>query len=159
MSNSMYTSFLGNRSSGLGSRSGKRNRQNGGVRSQAIPTREQLTSELQNPGTLKLNQKLLNGKAIVSKSFLNWLRIFFICQVKRINRDFEYINGEIEYVIYHEDFRQEFILRKINKDEDITKWIDLQVHSNIATAFDSFTDEISECKFAMIEANNGGNIY
>ena len=80
-------------------------------------------------------------------------------QVKRIIRDTEFVSGETEYVIYHEDFRQEFVLRKIHKEEDITRWIDLQVHSNIATAFDSFTDDISDCKFAMTEANNSGNIY
>lgn len=63
------------------------------------------------------------------------------------------------FIIYHEDFRQEFIIRQIADDEDITRWIDLPTHTNISTAFDSFKDEISGCHFSMVEANNGGNIF
>jgi len=62
-------------------------------------------------------------------------------------------------VIYHEDFRQEFIIRQIPDLEDITKWIDLQAHTNITTAFDSFREEKSGCHFSMVEANNGGSIF
>ena len=63
------------------------------------------------------------------------------------------------FVIYHEDFRQEFVIRKIDDNEDLTKWIDLQTHTNIATAFDSFRDEMSSAHFSMVESNNGGNIF
>lgn len=63
------------------------------------------------------------------------------------------------YVVYHEDFRQEFIIRQIPENEDITKWIDLQTHTNIATAFDSFTEELSAANFSMVEYTNGGNIF
>ena len=49
------------------------------------------------------------------------------------------------FIIYHEDFRSEFIVRKISDDEDIKNWINLQTHSNIVTAFDSFIDEMSGC--------------
>ena len=83
-----------------------------------------------------------------------------IQQVKRVSKDTEYIaSSDTEYVIYHEDFRQEFILRKLHRDEDITRWVDLQVHSNIVTAFDSFTEEVSDTQFAMVEKNKDGNIY
>ena len=63
------------------------------------------------------------------------------------------------YIIYHEDFRQEFVIRQIPDIEDITRWIDLQAHTNIITAFDSFRDEVSEAHFSMVESNNGGNIF
>ena len=63
------------------------------------------------------------------------------------------------FVIYHEDFRQEFIIRQIPDQEDITRWIDLQAHTNIATAFDSFREEISGCHFSMVESHNGGSIF
>ena len=63
------------------------------------------------------------------------------------------------YVVYHEDFRQEFIIRQVPDNEDITKWIDLQTHTNIATAFDSFTEELSGANFSMVEYTNGGNIF
>ena len=53
--------------------------------------------------------------------------------------------SEKAFVIYHEDFRAEFIVRKIADEEDITNWINLQTHSNIVTAFDSFIDEMSGC--------------
>ena len=33
--------------------------------------------------------------------------------------------GDTAFIIYHEDFRQEFIIRQIPDQEDITKWIDL----------------------------------
>ena len=65
--------------------------------------------------------------------------------MKRVSKDSENVaSSETDYVIYHEDFRDEFILRRLHRDEDITRWIDLQVHSNIVTAFDSFTEEISD---------------
>lgn len=38
--------------------------------------------------------------------------------------------------MYHEDFRQEFFLKEIPEIEDVQKWIDVQTHSNIVTAFD-----------------------
>ena len=67
--------------------------------------------------------------------------------------------SENAFVIYHEDFRQEFIIRQIADQEDITRWIDLQAHTNIATAFDSFREEISGCHFSMVESHNGGSIF
>ena len=67
--------------------------------------------------------------------------------------------SETAFVIYHEDFRQEFVCRKIGDDEDIENWINLQTHSNVVTAFDSFIDEMSGCQFSMVEINNHGSIF
>ena len=50
-------------------------------------------------------------------------------------------------------------MRQITDEEDITKWIDIQTHSNIVTAFDSFREELSGAHFSMTENNNGGNIF
>jgi hypothetical protein len=61
--------------------------------------------------------------------------------------------------MYHEDFRQEFMARKINPNEDISKWIDLQTHSNIVTAFDTFFEETTNSTYSMIELTNAGNMY
>lgn len=62
-------------------------------------------------------------------------------------------------IIYHEDFRQEFIIRQIPDEEDISNWIDLQTHTNVTTAFDSFIEEVSGCHFSMVENTTGGNIF
>ena len=67
--------------------------------------------------------------------------------------------SDTAFIIYHEDFRQEFIVRKVSDEEDITNWINLQTHSNIVTAFDSFIDEMSGCQFLMVEINNHGRIF
>ena len=67
--------------------------------------------------------------------------------------------SDTAFIIYHEDFRQEFIVRKVSDEEDITNWINLQTHSNIVTAFDSFIDEMSGCQFSMVEINNHGRIF
>ena len=41
----------------------------------------------------------------------------------------------------------------------MTKWIELQTHSNIITCFDSFMETVSGSKFSLVEINNGGNIF
>lgn len=51
------------------------------------------------------------------------------------------------------------MIRQIPDNEDLTRWIDLQTHTNITTAFDSFKEEMSGCHFSMVEANNAGNIF
>jgi len=33
--------------------------------------------------------------------------------------------SDTAYVIYHEDFRQDLIIRQIPDEEDISKWIEL----------------------------------
>ena len=37
----------------------------------------------------------------------------------------KHVISDTAYVVYHEDFRQEFVIRQISDDEDITKWIDI----------------------------------
>jgi len=61
--------------------------------------------------------------------------------------------------MYHEGFRQEFMARKVADDENIKKWIELQQHSNIVTAFDMFYEETTHSHYAMIELTNQGNMY
>ena len=48
-------------------------------------------------------------------------------------------------MIYHEDFRQEFLIKQIPETESIEKWI--ETHSNLVTAFDSFIEPESGLKF------------
>ena len=49
--------------------------------------------------------------------------------------------------------------RKIVQDEDISNWIDIQTHSNIVTAFDTFFEETTNSMYSMIELTNAGNMY
>ena len=49
--------------------------------------------------------------------------------------------------------------RKIAADENLQDWIDLQTHSNIVTAFDTFYEETTNSKYAMVELTNSGNMY
>ncbi len=76
-----------------------------------------------------------------------------------VNIQVKHVLCDTAFVIYHEDFRQEFIIRQIPDDENIGKWIDLPTHTNITTAFDSFKDEMSAAHFSMVESNKGGNIF
>jgi serine/threonine protein kinase len=46
------------------------------------------------------------------------------------------IVSETSFIVHHEDFRQDFMIRQISATEDITKWIDMNAHSNIVTAFE-----------------------
>ena len=49
-----------------------------------------------------------------------------------------HVLNDSSFVVFHEDFRREFVIKSIPEGEDISKWIELQTHSNIITAFDSF---------------------
>lgn len=63
------------------------------------------------------------------------------------------------FVVYHEDFRQEFVVQKIGQEENIEQWVDLQAHSNIVTAFDQFTDDMMENRYSMCEHAQGGSMF
>ena len=152
----MYTSFL-NSNAGKASGSSSRGFKNRNSRV-APPSKDELVSGMQSAGLLKLSQRILGGKAVVSghsvtlgsiQIFLSNVAVFESTQVKHVISD-------KAYIVYHEDFRQEFIVREIPSEEDISKWIDLQTHSNIVTAFDSFS---YGSHFSMVENNNGGNIF
>ena len=63
------------------------------------------------------------------------------------------------FVVYHEDFRQDFIVKQVDNRENLGKWVDLQTHSNIVTCFDCFTEKNETLKFALTEKTNGGTMY
>ena len=158
----MYTSFL-NSNAGKASGSSSRGFKNRNAR-QAPPSKDELVSGMQSAGLLKLSQRILGGKAVVSGN----LGASSLFSLTYINSNLLVSNGRFlflqvkhvisdkAYIVYHEDFRQEFIVREVPEEEDITKWIDLQTHSNIVTAFDSFR---YGSHFSMVENNNGGNIF
>ena len=50
----------------------------------------------------KLNQRILDGKAVIN-----------------------HVMSDTQFVVYHEDFRREFVIKKIPDEEDIRQWIDL----------------------------------
>lgn len=39
------------------------------------------------------------------------------------------------YLVYHAELQRQFMLKNIQNDEDIHRWINLPTHSNIVTAF------------------------
>ena len=51
------------------------------------------------------------------------------------------------------------MLKRVDADENIAEWIDMQMHSNIVTAFDQFDDIETGYKFYMAEVTNKGNMY
>ncbi len=61
-------------------------------------------------------------------------------QVKRILT-------ESSFVVYHEDFRLEFLLNLIADDEQLEPWLNMHTHSNIVTAYDDFVDEVTGLRF------------
>ena len=67
--------------------------------------------------------------------------------------------SETSFVVYHEDFRQDFMIRQVAANEDIGKWIDMPSHSNIVIAFDQFVDRETGLHFQMTELHNGGDVY
>lgn len=98
-----------------------------------VPTKEEL---LATNTTLQVNQRVLGGKGVIRK-----------------------VLSETSFVLYHEEFRQEFMARKIEPDENISDWVNLQTHSNIVTAFDTFFEESTQSRYAMVELTNKGNMY
>ena len=66
---------------------------------------------------------------------------------------------DTSFVIYHEDFRQEFLIKQIPENETLDKWIDMQTHSNIVNAFDSFIEPETKMRFSMVENTTNGNMY
>lgn len=64
---------------------------------------------------------------------------------------------ERSFVAYSEDFKDEMLLKAIPHDENISGWIDLPPHTNVATAFDAVSHEGKQ--FSLSEMTNGGNMY
>lgn len=125
----MYTSFY--TQAGHSSNGFKAAKANPGGR--PVPTKEDLM--LTNT-TLQVGQRIMGGRAVIRA-----------------------ILSETSFVLFHEDFRQEFMARKIADDEDINDWVNLQQHSNIVTAFDKFFEEKTGWWYAMVELTNAGNMY
>ena len=69
------------------------------------------------------------------------------------------ILSETSFVAFHEDFRQEFRLQQIAECEDIEKWIEMNAHSNICTAFERFYDKETGFWFSVTEFQNGGSMF
>jgi hypothetical protein len=61
-------------------------------------------------------------------------------QVKRILTD-------SSFIVYHEDFRKEFILDRIADEEDLEPWLNMITHSNIVTLYDDFIDDFTGFRF------------
>ena len=51
------------------------------------------------------------------------------------------------------------MIKQIAENECIDKWIDMNAHSNIVTAFESFKDQDTGYYFQMTELHNGGNMF
>lgn len=61
----MFTSFLGKQH--LSTRSARQAKREANIKNASmVPTREELASEMQTPGYLKIGQRLLQGNAVVS---------------------------------------------------------------------------------------------
>ena len=59
------------------------------------------------------------------------------------------ILGEKHFIAYHEEMKDNFLVRAVDPDENLKRWIDLPSHSNVMTALDQFTHD--GMKFAVIE--------
>lgn len=66
---------------------------------------------------------------------------------------------ETSFVVYHEDFRQHFMIKQISETENVTRWIDMHAHSNVVTCFESFKDRETGFWFQMTELHNGGHMF
>ena len=65
--------------------------------------------------------------------------------------------NEKTFIVFHDDFKEEFVLRNIPNDEKLNRWIDLPPHTNIVTAFDVLTHDGKQ--FSLCENTNGGTVY
>lgn len=62
---------------------------------------------------LRLNQRLHNNKLVVQK-----------------------IISEFSFIVYHENYQTDFIITKIQDDENLESWLNIGTHSNIMTCYD-----------------------
>jgi hypothetical protein len=71
---------------------------------------------------------------------------------------------DVSFIVNHEHFKQDFACRRIAETEDISKWVDLQTHSNIVTALDSFKAKgpdgnVRHFSMTEIPAESSENMY
>ena len=74
------------------------------------------------------------------------------------------IVSDNEFVVYHEDLKTNLYLKQISQvpeSEDLTNWIMLPPHSNLAACFDTFEHDVGEqvYYFSLSEVTNAGNMY
>ena len=67
------------------------------------------------------------------------------------------ILSERAFIAYHDDFKDDFLLKRIANDEHLSKWIDLPTHTNVVTVFDTFMHDGKQ--FQLTEITNSGNMY
>ena len=83
----MYTSFLNNKGGANATASSSRGFKNRNIRN-APPTRDELTNSMQTSSLLKLSQRILGGKAVVSILvpffIFDWFKVDF-----KFGKDFE----------------------------------------------------------------------
>ena len=61
-------------------------------------------------------------------------------QVKRILT-------EESFIVFHDDFKKEFVLDRIADDEDLEPWLNMHTHSNMVTAYDDFVEDATGLRF------------
>lgn len=71
------------------------------------------------------------------------------------------IISETEFVVWHEELRSNLVMKLIDLDENLIRWIRLPPHSNIVTCFDTFNhvEGEEEMHFSLTEACNGGDMF
>lgn len=62
---------------------------------------------------LRLNERLHNNKLVVQK-----------------------IISETSFIVYHENYMKDFILSRIDDNENLETWLNMGTHSNIITCYD-----------------------
>ncbi len=62
-----------------------------------------------------------------------------------------------QFMVYHDDFKEEFCLKCITNDENLQSWVDLPSHTNIVTCLDSFFHDGKQ--FQLTEFTNEGYMY
>ena len=63
-----------------------------------------------------------------------------------------------EFLVFHEDFKLQFLIKQTKAKEDHTAWLNCVTHSNIVTCFDSFAINDDTLHFVMTETYNGGRL-
>ena len=67
--------------------------------------------------------------------------------------------GPTEFIVHHEDFNKQFLIKQKPAREDLTDWLRCNTHSNILTLYDQFSTNNDELFFQMSETHNGGTLY
>lgn len=71
-----------------------------------------------------------------------------ICSDKLIVRK---ILSNDEFIVYAEELRAHLYLRKCDLEEDYTAWLQLPMHTNVVTLFETIDDPEKEARFIATE--------